>query len=511
MDDHMDMGRAAEAPAGSPEVSEDLLAEQKRNRSTNPELDGQEELYSCDHDEEDPTVEQDAEGGSIGEHSPAMRSFFLQRLEQTVVKFGGHSSILEGWRVEVHKRTGGLALGLIDVFYCNPLNKKFRSRIDALGGLGILHGTRTLRNMPKEHLYDMASESREKLLLAQQLQLGLHRGPCAHIELKDDQIILSFAEPASPSSFSFMHSVRPYFAVGNITVLAWGQIVPDVAFHTPTQIYPIGFKCLRQEHDVLYDRIVDCLCEIDSVQDGDRHIPLFRISVAWVGEQNQPFVRVYEAKSPQIAWQAAMLEPLGLDSMPYLLPMDESSTEVDEEEQQLRHELREMRRDYFRALRSEQSVGLQGALKPRLSIDSMEGFGDDIVLRLIEGMRNADLCENYQFLDSRMRDGGRKHIIRCLARMHDMSKQIEKVYKKTTVKDIVKETAESRKRERVEAQETKKRIKQEIRENKAQKLTIVANQKQKLKDLDKAVRSARESLIKVILPLCQVLVTSSRS
>lgn len=443
-------------------------------------------------------AEQDTdEGGNMGEHASALRSFFFSRLEQTVEKFGGHSSVLEGWRVQVHKRTGGLALGTIDVSYCSPLNKKFRSRVDALGGLGILQSTRTLRNMLREHLYDMASETREKLLLAQQLQVNLNRGPCSFIEYKDDQIILSFPEPGSPSSVSFMHSVKPYFAVGNITVLAWGQIIPDVAYHTATQIYPLGFKCLRQEHDVFYDRIVDCLCEIDSVLDGERLVPLFRISVAWVGDQNQPFVRVYEAKSPQVAWQAAMLEPLGLDSAPILFPVDESSTDVDEEELHLRQELRELRRDYFRALRSEQSLGLQGALKPRLSIDSMDGFGDDLVLRMIEGMRNADLCENYQFLDSRMRDGGRKHIIRCLARMHDMSKLIEKVYKKTTVKDIVKETAESRKRERVEAQETKKRIKQEIRESKAQKLTIAANQKQKLKDLDKAVRNVRESLLKV--------------
>lgn len=491
-----------ETQASSHDFSENSRARKHRRMSS--ELMGQgqdreEELYSGEYEmEEDRAVdEEQGEAGGIGEHTTAVRNFFFARLEQALTKFGGQSSLLQGWRVEVHKRASGLAAGTLDVFYCSPSSNKFRSRVDAIGEMGIIPGSRSLRSMSREQLYDIAVETREKLLVAQQLQVSLHRGPCSLIEYKDDQAVLSFAEPYSPISVSNIDTIKPYFAVGNITVLSWGRVIPEEPFHTNYQIYPLGFRCLRQEHDAFYDRIVDCLCEIDSLSDGDRIIPLFRISVAWISEQGLPFVRVYEAKSPQVAWQAAMLEPLGLDNTPITYAFDHSSTEVDADELRLRRELMELRREYFRALRSEQSLGIQGALRPRLSIDSMEGFGDDIVLRMIEGMQNAVLCKNYQFLDTRVRDGGQKHIIRSLARMHDMSKQIEKVFKKTTVKDIVKETAESRKRERVEAQETKKRLKQEIRESKAQKLTIVAHQKQRLKDLDRTVRSIREVLIKV--------------
>ena len=32
-----------------------------------------------------------------------------------------------------------------------------------------------------------------------------------------------------------------------------------------TQLYPVGFCCIRQEHDVMLDRLVDVMCEVDAV------------------------------------------------------------------------------------------------------------------------------------------------------------------------------------------------------------------------------------------------------
>ena len=42
-------------------------------------------------------------------------------------------------------------------------------------------------------------------------------------------------------------------------------------------------------------------------------VPLFRVTVAWEIKGKQ-VVRVYEARSPQQAWQAAVLEKVGIES-----------------------------------------------------------------------------------------------------------------------------------------------------------------------------------------------------
>jgi hypothetical protein len=51
--------------------------------------------------------------------------------------------------------------------------------------------------------------------------------------------------------------------------------------------------------------------------------------------------------------------------------------------------IREQRRAYFRVLRAEQSAGIQAAVKPRLSLDSVDSFAEEIVMRMIEGTSYA--------------------------------------------------------------------------------------------------------------------------
>ena len=85
---------------------------------------------------------------------------------------------------------------------------------------------------------------------------------------------------------------------------------------------------MRQEHDSLLDKVVDIKCEIEALPDdtrqnnthGNSHahthkniVPLFRVTVAWE-INNEQVVRVYEARSPQQAWQAAVLEKIGIES-----------------------------------------------------------------------------------------------------------------------------------------------------------------------------------------------------
>lgn len=98
-----------------------------------------------------------------------------------------------------------------------------------------------------------------------------------------------------------------YFAYGNTIVLHWGEIIPTGHFHTRMQLYPVGFRCIRQEVDNRLNRLVDCLCEIDwmivpskdkASDDKLKHLslqdlatcaeyrarlrPVFRITVCWM-------------------------------------------------------------------------------------------------------------------------------------------------------------------------------------------------------------------------------------
>jgi hypothetical protein len=76
-------------------------------------------------------------------------------------------------------------------------------------------------------------------------------------------------------------------------------------------------------------------------------------------------------------------------------------------------------------------------------------------------------------------------------------KAMNKVVKKSVSKVSGRESQESKKRERGELQESRKRLKQELKESRTQKLTLAAQQKQKLKDLDKVVRTVKETVVKV--------------
>ena len=101
---------------------------------------------------------------------------------------------------------------------------------------------------------------------------------------------------------------------------------------------------------------------------------------------------------------------------------------MDKEELALRAKIREYRKNYFRALRNEQKAGQISAMKPRLDIDTIDVFNDDLVLRMIEGMRGTMECSNYLFISSREKDGGRKEQFNGLTRMLSKAKNCERLF-----------------------------------------------------------------------------------
>ena len=313
-----------------------------------------------------------------------MRVYFHDRLAQFLTECGGSADTLKGWQTHIICRPGAGAPGsVLDVLYISPKSRKHKSRVEVASTLNLLPYVRNFAAMPKSQLYCLAQETREKHLVSQ--LLGAYNGKCdgitsSHggdvlafinqtVELSDllicgagpDVTILSSPATTSinydnekrdisdinvstnPTSISTSTIKREiFFSYGNTTVLNWGTISPLPGFHTSNQLYPIGFKCIRQEHDIILDRVVDCLCEILAVpapastnttsantssggknkkkeskllKDGSSNsnlVPLFRITVCWMGSDGKVHPRVYEGSSPKQVWMSVQLEEWGI-------------------------------------------------------------------------------------------------------------------------------------------------------------------------------------------------------
>lgn len=505
----------------------------------------------------------------------ALKQYFYNRLEQTVLFLGGSQEHLKGWKVQVLKRTGGLTLGIVEVFYFSNRGKKFRSRVEVACFLNLMPSIKSIRTMSRDQFYLNAIETRERHLISQ--QLALCNFSCDEIIFHNDVITLvnnnidksvTLAPDSIPDILEakdavdsqqeatseapvidFATAKNLYFSFGNMVILDWGRLVPDSAFHTNNQLYPLGFRCLRQEHDVALDRVVDCLCEIDAVFEGGDGasvlqmirtqgsnlqvdsrralLPLFRLSVAWhVGdeitigtpaEQDHVQVRVYEARSPQQAWQAAMLEGLGIndDSLLTVRPVpvseepesdreDEenmtdgaSGEEADDEELALRVKIREQRRAYFRVLRAEQSAGMQAAVRPRLSLDTVDSFAEELVMRLFEGMEGSINCRNYSFMDSRDREAGRKNMLKSYTKAFTKAKNLDRVIRKNVYLAEQIQQMEQ-KRRRVEDQESRKRAKIEDKEMRSLIISAQKSRTAKIREMEKNITLLKVAMAKTV-------------
>ena len=389
---------------------------------------------------------------------PALVNFFMERLVESIVECNGDPSLVKQIKIDIYKKKGGFCGGMIDVYYIEhndaTKKKKIKSRVELLAHLSLMPNYRTSKNMTKKQVYMMSIESREKTLMAQ--LIALSDGRCDELRKVGNELklLINDSNDGSITYAEIPNGNAPYFfSYGNITILSWGKISNLPGFHVSNLIYPVGFKCIRQEHDMFSDRIVDCLCEIDTFLDtpgeGEaisekRLLPLFRLTVGWkLDSSDKETIRVYEARSPQQAWQAAMLESIGIkeyDSLaqPSSFTSDNpthtfgSQLVYDEEEQELRSEIRELRRSYFRALRHEQSSGHKAAIKPRLWLETVDSFFDDGIMRLIEGMEGSHLCKLYQFLDHRDNDFSQKKVVQGLRKTFTKLKTLEKVYSRDT-------------------------------------------------------------------------------
>ena len=272
------------------------------------------------------------------------------------------------------------------------------------------------------------------------------------------------------------------FSFGSSTVMNWGRVIPHIPlFHKAHHVFPLGFQCLRLEHDVILDQVVECLCEIHAILPSGKPskiqnqlaltdpadlneeekeiqinlVPLFRLTVGWVvgpKDNKKEVRRVYDGNSPAIAWQAAMLERTGLDEDTQVENMEgkvdstvinrglESGEmeEEDEEEMALRIEVTEKRRLFFRALRDQQNKCNAAPVESRITLNNVETFLDEGIQRTLEGFVRVKDCVNYEYIGSRESDGGKRLMEKSFSKQHVKGTLLTKVITQNGMKLLPK-------------------------------------------------------------------------
>lgn len=440
---------------------------------------------------------------SLAKCLPALRAYALTRLNETIASFCQQSVDITLWTVIINKRVGGMTQGMLELDYYNAERRRFRNRAEVIAHVtGIPLMKKNHQVMSRNQYYLCAMEYRERMLLSQALASTAFSADS--IVYERDELILS---PPAP--------LDGYFTFANMTVLDWGRIVTHPGFHSSTCLYPLGLRVLRQEHDTFLDTVVDCLCEIDGICTTANKTgllfsclsvgmevldvePLFRVSVQWQLPSGAKAIKVYEARSPQHAWQAAMLEVMGVSQEGAVLSKAEGLAEAaqriqqaelglyavpDAEEQSLRDQVRDSRRAYFRALRSEQSRGTKEAVRPRMVVEQLDHFVDDALQRLIEGMTGAMDCEEYTFYDARGNEPG------------IVWKEFGMLLRKTKTMDAVAKQDRSEQRKRRKVEEAPAIDPKELKGllQVAQKARTV-----RLKEMEKAASAMRVALTKAL-------------
>ncbi len=71
--------------------------------------------------------------------------------------------------MQVIKRQGGLSQGIIDVYYYNPKDKKFRNRVEVAISLCLMPPIAQIRNSTRDQHFICAMEHRERMLVSKMM------------------------------------------------------------------------------------------------------------------------------------------------------------------------------------------------------------------------------------------------------------------------------------------------------------------------------------------------------
>ena len=416
--------------------------------------------------------------------------YFYKRFMDQCKAAGGYDGMLAGWKVQLMRVTGAVTTsGMLDVVYESMKGRSFQSIVAAMMSMNLTPNSRSSKSMNRAQHALVAAECLEKALVSHALSVTGGRADDIRMDPRDSTkltvVVRSEADQRAHwdalrqlgtvrvpteeeiTGLEAMHatgvatsaSLRPVttteyvscddncrFKFGQAcTILNFGTIVSDSpAFHTPTQIFPLGFRCVRIEHDFSLNRTVECLCEILAISSDDaaqgkfhcavsewklwdpsKNLPLFRITVGWqVGPEGsrKMIPKTYQALTQESVWAAAMTESFGLTEFDTKVLAEKDkiadstgASDSDEKKQQA-----EVRRAYF--------AGLQKS-GPRLAMDPRDAqcIIEDGVQRFVEGLPKAVDCAEYEFIAAREHDGGKKFALRAYAKVIEKSVRLARV------------------------------------------------------------------------------------
>jgi len=416
-------------------------------------------------------------------YAPVYEYFYKRFIDQCKAA-GGYDGMLLGWKVQLLRVSGAVTTsGVLDVNYESSKGRHFPNIVSAMMAMSLTPNARSAKGMSRVQHALVAAETLDKALVSQGIHMTGGRADVIAIDANDSSRLtitvrsetdqkahwstirqlgttvvpadeeIAGLEAVHASGTTATVSLRPSvtteyttcedscrFKFGQAcTILSFGTIIPDAPkFHSVSAIYPLGFRCVRIEHDVILGRTVECLCEIMAVDADDTgtfdsatmewkgkdltdKAPLFRITVGWqVGPEGSRRMvpKVYQALTQAEAWEGAMTETFGtseFDNLPTQSADDMETPDVEEQKCQA-----DYRREYFAGLT------MTGV---RLALDSKEctNIIEDGVQRYIEGLSDAVNCSEYEFIGAREADGGKKFSQRACAKVIEKAIRLARV------------------------------------------------------------------------------------
>ncbi|KAK9824700.1 hypothetical protein WJX72_012482 [[Myrmecia] bisecta] len=191
----------------------------------------------------------------------------LQRLREFVEKEGGQWD--EGWRVEKKMRASGNTAGTFDVYYFSPGGKRFRSRTEVARFLGL------------------APEPEKKSGKAASGKAAASK-PAPIVTFSREEAVQRAKDAAGDLA---MHV--PLLLPDGVTVTRLGEADPRPAYHTATQLWPVGY-----EARVADAQVGTFVCVI---RDGGAGGPIFRVRLDPAGKDNGAKL-LAEGKDPGDVW-----------------------------------------------------------------------------------------------------------------------------------------------------------------------------------------------------------------
>lgn len=448
--------------------------------------------------------------------------------------------------LKILTNTRGPTKGLYEVWYIGKNRKKYKTRVLVQMSLGLIPYCRSGKSMPRYLVASLAAELRERFLVSG--LLFSHPSPSMIREIyysPDEDIRAKCIDSEDLLSNKLVEfcSKSYYFACGNTTVINWGKIISNGHFHSRNEIYPLGFKAIRQEYDELRGCLVDCYCEIDCYSNSDpskRYSsadldsptldvradirPLFRVTVAW-NVDSTVMTKVYEGKTPQVVWQLIIREQIGLsDSSTSAGSVDEPDfnltdfEDADDEEHILRYHLMELQKQYLKSVNQgkvlkflvsynfPQRISQADSFQSRLHLDSTEYFNELWIQRLLEGMTGVAECTGYDYFDSRgnsLKNAIEKYLASAnqkLKFLDHASQQKYEDYVTTLSKGIDRSVAVEHNATpevpisppSAEVVLSKKRTREEQKQEKIRKTNIELKRKSRMRDLERLLKCLKD-------------------